>query len=179
MLKDWGVAIDKVVALNLLTGIFTDTGGFRHANVTSDTLEIAAELLRRGARLDLISRFTMSRKDLPKLRVWAMALEHARFDEKRKVVYTVVTAEDLEKAGAREEDLEGVAELLNTIPEAKFSMLLKQRGGEVKGSLRSEPHKGVDVSEIARSFGGGGHKLAAGFKFDGTIEKTESGWRIS
>lgn len=179
MFKDWQVKIDKVIALNLLTGIFTDTGGFRHANVTSTTLEIAAELLRRGARLDLISRFTLSQKDLPQLRVWAMALENARFDEKRKVVYTVVTEGDLEKAGANEADLEGVAELLNTIPEAKFSMLLKQRGGEVKGSLRSEPHKGVDVSEIARSFGGGGHKLAAGFKFKGKIEKTESGWKIS
>jgi len=116
---------------------------------------------------------------LPKLRMWAMALENAHFDEKRQVVYTVVTTEDLAQAGAKEEDLEGVAELLNTIPEAKFSMLLKQRGEDVKGSLRSEPHKGVDVSEIARSFGGGGHKLAAGFKFKGTIEKTENGWRIS
>ena len=133
----------------------------------------------RGARLDLISRFTLSRKDLPKLRMWAMALENAHFDEKRQVVYTVVTTEDLAQAGAKEEDLEGVAELLNTIPEAKFSMLLKQRGEDVNGSLRSEPHKGVDVSEIARSFGGGGHKLAAGFKFKGTIEKTENGWRIS
>lgn len=179
MLKDWAVEIDKAMALDLLTGIFTDTGGFRHANVTAGTLEIAADLLRRGARLDLVSRFTASQKDLPKLRVWAMALDHARFDEKRKVVYTVVTAEDLDKAGAKEEDLEGVAELLNTIPEAKFSLLLKQRGGEIKGSLRSEPHKGVDVSEIARSFGGGGHKLAAGFKFHGKIDKTENGWRIS
>lgn len=179
MLKAWGVEIDKAMALCLLTGIFTDTGGFRHANVTAATLEIAAELLRRGARLDLISRFISSQKDLPKLRVWAMALDNARFDENRRVVYTVVTAEDLQKAEASEEDLEGVVELLNTIPEAKFSMLLKQRGAEVKGSLRSEPYKGVDVSEIARSFGGGGHRLAAGFKFKGTIEKTESGWKIS
>ena len=178
MLKDWQAVIDKATALCLLTGIFTDTGGFRHANVTSDTLEIAADLLRRGARLDLISRFTLSRKDLPKLRMWAMALENAHFDEKRQVVYTVVTTEDLAQAGAKEEDLEGVAELLNTIPEAKFSMLLKQRGEDVKGSLRSEPHKGVDVSEIARAFGGGGHKLAAGFKFKGKIEKTIDGWKI-
>ncbi|OGE77820.1 MAG: hypothetical protein A2751_02110 [Candidatus Doudnabacteria bacterium RIFCSPHIGHO2_01_FULL_46_14] len=179
MLGEWGVEIDKAMALCLLTGIFTDTGGFRHANVTAATLEIAAELLRKGARLDLVSRFTSSQKDLPKLKVWAMALDQARFDEKARVVYTVVTAEDLEKAQASEEDLEGVVELLNTIPEAKFSMLLKQRGSEIKGSLRSEPHKGVDVSEIARSFGGGGHKLAAGFKFKGTIEKTENGWKIT
>ena len=179
MLKYWNEEIDKTMALNLLTGIFTDTGGFRHANVSAQTLEVAAELLRRGAKLDLISRFTFSHKDLPKLRLWALALENARFDESRKVVYTVVTDQDLTKAAAREEDLEGVVELLNTIPEAKFSMLLKQRGGEVKGSLRSEPHKGVDVSEIARSFGGGGHKLAAGFKFKGHIERTGRGWKIS
>lgn len=179
MLKDWGINIDKFIALNLLTGIFTDTGGFRHDNVSSLTLEIAADLLRRGAKLDLISRFTFSQKELPVLRAWALALENARFDPGRKIVYTVITAEDLAKAEAREEDLEGVVELLNTIPEAKFSMLLKQRGGEIKGSLRSEAHKGVDVSEIARAFGGGGHKLAAGFKFKGKVERTEEGWKIT
>lgn len=179
MLRDWGVRIDKFMALNLLTGIFTDTGGFRHANVTARTLEIAAELLRKGAQIDLISRFTFSHQDLPKLRAWAVALENARFDAQRKMVYTVITAEDLAKAQAREEDLDGVVELLNTIPDAKFSMLLKQRGEEIKGSLRSELGRGVDVSEIARAFGGGGHKLAAGFKFKGTIERTPDGWKIT
>lgn len=179
MFKDWGVIIDKYIALNLLTGIFTDTGGFRHANVTSLTFEIAAELLRKGARLDLISRFTSSRKDLPKLRVWALALENTRFDPERKIVYTVVTEQDMVQAQAKEDDLDGVVELLNTIPDAKFSMLLKQRGNEIKGSLRSESYKGVDVSEIARAFGGGGHKLAAGFKFKGKIEKTAEGWKIT
>ena len=179
MLKDWGVEIDKFMALSLLTGIFTDTGGFRHANVTAGIFEIAAELLRRGAKLDLISRFIFSQKDLPKLRAWALALENARFDPARKIVYTVITEEDLAKAQAEEEDLDGVVELLNTLPDAKFSMLLKQRGDEIKGSLRSETYKGVDVSQIARAFGGGGHKLAAGFKFKGKIEKTAEGWKIT
>lgn len=179
MIRQWQVEIDKAMALNLLTGLFTDTGGFRHTNVSPLTLEVAADLLRKGAKLDLVARFTFSQKDLPKLRAWALALEHARFDEARKMVYTVITEDDLVKADAREEDLEGAVELLNTIPEAGFSMVLKQRGDEVKGSLRSEPHKGVDVSEIARSFGGGGHKLAAGFKFKGKIERTEEGWKIT
>lgn len=179
MLKDWRVEIDKLMAMNLLTGIFTDTGGFRHANVSALTMEIAADLLRRGAKLDLIARFTFSQKDLPKLRAWSAAIENARFDSARKMVYTVITEEDLARLGAREEDLDGVVELLNTIPDAKFSMLLKQRGSEIKGSLRSEPDKGVDVSEIARAFGGGGHKLAAGFKFKGKIERTPEGWRIT
>lgn len=177
--RQWQTDIDKSTAMALLTGLFTDTGGFRHANVTATTLEIAADLLRRGAKLDIISRFTFMQKDLPMLRAWALALEHARFDEKRRVIYTVITQDDLEKVGAREEDLDGVVELLNTIPEAKFSMLLRQRGDEIKGSLRSEPYKGVDVSEIARSLGGGGHKLAAGFKFHGKIEKNADGWKIT
>lgn len=179
MLKEWGVTIDRGIALCLLTGIFTDTGGFRHSNVSATTLEIAAELLRAGARLDLISRFTFQTQSLPMLRAWALALEHARFDAERKIIYTVITEEDLQKIGAKEEDLEGVVELLNTIPEAKFSMLLKQRGDEVKGSLRSESYKGVDVSKIAQRLGGGGHKYAAGFQFHGKIEKTSEGWKIS
>ena len=179
MLKNWRLEIDKSMALNLLTGIFTDTGGFRHANVKARTLEVAADLLRKGAKIDLISRFTFSQKDLPQLRLWAIALENARFDEVKKIIYTVVTEEDVAKAQAQEDDLGGMVELLNTIPEAKFSMLLKQRGEDIKGSLRSEPQKGVDVSEIARSLGGGGHKLAAGFKFKGKIIKTDTGWKIT
>jgi len=179
MFLEWGVEITKPIALALLTGIFTDTGGFRHANVTAQTLEVAAELLRKGAKLDLVSRFTFFQKDLPKLRAWAVAIENARFDPERGIVYTVITEEDLRKVSAEEDDLEGIVELLNTVPEAKYSMLLKQRGDEVKGSLRSEVYKGVDVSEIARTFGGGGHKLAAGFKFKGRIERTPEGWKIT
>ena len=179
MLREWDAAIDKLSAQNLLTGIFTDTGGFRHANVSAVTFEVAAELLRRGANLELISRFTFSQKELPKLRAWSIALENARFDRNRKMVYTVITSNELKKVGAKEEDLEGITELLNTIPEASFSMLLKQQGDQIKGSLRSETHKGVDVSQIARAFGGGGHKLAAGFKFKGIIEKTDEGWKIT
>ena len=179
MLESWGAKIDKIIAMNILTGIFTDTGGFRHENVRAETFNVAAELLRKGAKLDLISRFTFSNRELPQLRAWAKAIEHAKFDEERQLVYTVITPEELEEVGASEADLDGVVELLNTIPKARYSMLLKQRGDEVKGSLRSETYKGVDVSKIARAFGGGGHKLAAGFKFKGKIEKTGDGWKIT
>lgn len=179
MLQEWEAEIDKVIAMNLLTGIFTDTGGFRHDNVRAETFNVSAELLRKGAKLDLISRFTFSNKELPQLRAWAKALENAKFDPEREIVYTIITPEDLAEVGANESHLDGVVELLNTIPKARYSMLLKQRGDEIKGSLRSEAYKGVDVSKIARAFGGGGHKLAAGFKFKGKIDKTGDGWRIT
>lgn len=179
LIKFWKVEITKPMAVNLLTGIFNDTGGFRHANTTAQILEIAAELMRTGARIDRISEFFFGKSELPKLRAWAKALENARFDPEQQMVYSIVTEEDLKEVGAEPEDLEGVVSILNTVPEAKFSMILKQRGDEIKGSLRSENYKGVDVAAIARTFGGGGHKLAAGFKLKGKIEKTMDGWKIT
>ncbi len=178
-LKFSKINITKSMAVCLLGGIFGDTGGFRHANTTARVLEIAADLMRRGARIDRIADYYFGRAELPKLRAWAKALENARFDPAQQMVYSIVTETELAEIGADPEDLEGVASVLNTIPEAKYSMLLKQRGDEIKGSLRSESYKGVDVSEIARSYGGGGHKLAAGFKLKGKIEKTPDGWKIT
>lgn len=171
--------ITRPIATNLLAGIFADTGGFRHANTSAEVLEIAATLVRRGARIDRIAETYFGHNKQSKLRAWAKAFENARFDPEQQMLYSIVTEEDLAEIGATSDDLEGVAEMLNTVPEARFSMVLKQRGDRVQGSLRSEEYKGVDVSEIARTFGGGGHKLAAGFKFKGKIERTSEGWRIT
>ena len=74
---------------------------------------------------------------------------------------------------------EGFAETLNTLPEAKFAMFLRQDGDIIKGSLRSDIFKNVDVSQIAKNFGGGGHKLASGFSVAGKLLKDEKGkWKV-
>lgn len=173
------IEIDKDVGTCLLTGIFTDTGGFKHANTSSKALEVAAQLLKRGARIDRIATQTMGHKRPETLKAWAKGLENARFDAKKKMVFSVLTEQDLKEAGASDEDLDGFVELLNNIPQAKFALLLRQDGDLVKGSLRSEPFKGVDVSKIAKSFGGGGHKLASGFKIKGKLIKEGNAWRIN
>lgn len=178
-IKFLGSDITKSIAINLLAGIFFDTGGFRHASTTPEILEIAADLVRRGARIDRIAKQYFGQNELIRLRAWAKAFENARFDEKQKMMYSTVTEEELAEIGARSEHLEGIAEMLNTVPEAKFSMFLKQSGDEIRASLRSENYKGVDVAEIARKFGGGGHRLAAGFKFSGKMEKIKEGWKIT
>jgi bifunctional oligoribonuclease and PAP phosphatase NrnA len=65
------------------------------------------------------------------------------------------------------------------VPGTKFSLVLSERDkGIIKGSLRSEEYKGVDVSQIAHLFGGGGHKLASGFEVKGKIIETPTGWEI-
>jgi nanoRNase/pAp phosphatase (c-di-AMP/oligoRNAs hydrolase) len=77
------------------------------------------------------------------------------------------------------EYFEGLVETLNKVPEAKFALFLKQDGNVVKGSLRSDPHKGTDVKEIAHMFGGGGHKWASGFSVYGQVVKDNDGkWSV-
>jgi len=87
-----------------------------------------------------------------------------------------ITKEDLDELGATSEDISSVAEILNTVSEAKFSLVLaEQEDNKIKGSLRSEWYKNVDVSEIARKLRGGGHRLASGFEVAGKLVKNEEG----
>ncbi len=107
-------------------------------------------------------------------------MENSYYDEKNKIIYSAMTEKDLAEfqslpGGA----FEGFAETLNTMPEAKFAMFLRQDGGIIKGSLRSDSFKDIDVSKIAHIFGGGGHKLASGFSVAGKLVKDEAGkWKV-
>ncbi|MEJ0021701.1 MAG: bifunctional oligoribonuclease/PAP phosphatase NrnA [Candidatus Doudnabacteria bacterium] len=177
-LKFASAEIDKNMATAMLTGIFTDTGGFKHANTSASALEVASELLKKGARIDKIALQTIGKKRPTTIKAWSKGLENARFDPEKKMVFSVLTEDDLKEIGATDEDLDGFVELLNNIPQARFALLLRQDGSVVKGSLRSELNKKVDVSKIAKSFGGGGHKLASGFKINGKLTREGDNWRI-
>ncbi|HLD25875.1 MAG TPA: bifunctional oligoribonuclease/PAP phosphatase NrnA [Candidatus Andersenbacteria bacterium] len=171
--------ITSDMATCLLTGIFTDTGSFMHDSTTPEILKLAAQLMKKGARLSHIAHETYQKKDLPSLRVWGRALSRIVIDQTTGVALSVITAQDLTECGATLDDLAGVVNMLNTLPEAKFALLLTEyEPGKIKGSLRSEPHKDVDVSAIAKRLGGGGHKLAAGFEVPGHIHRQEGMWRI-
>ncbi len=105
---------------------------------------------------------------------------NAQYDPEKKMIYSIITAAELEELGNPPlSTFEGVVENLNKVPEAKFAMFLKQDNDVIKGSLRSETHKGVDVQAIAKSLGGGGHKLAAGFSIIGKLARDASGrWEV-
>ncbi len=175
--------ITKDIATCLLTGIITDTGSFKHSNTQTSTLKAAAELMYKGALVDKIIRNTYKNKNINSLKAWGRAFENSYYDEKRKIVYSVITDRDLREIGELPQAaFDGVAEILNTVPEAKFAMFLRQDGNVIKGSLRSgnEGIKNVDVSKIAHLFGGGGHKQAAGFSVVGKLSKDERGkWKVT
>lgn len=173
------IEINKVMATCLLLGILGDTGMFQHSNTTAKIMGIASALMKKGAPLSRIVETAFTNKDLCALRLWGKAFEKAKINSKNGMITSVLTEKDLHLCNAGTEDIAQVAGILNTVPGTKFSLILSERaGGVVKGSLRSEEYKGVDVSKIAAQFGGGGHKLASGFEIHGRIIETETGWEI-
>lgn len=171
--------ITRDISTFLLLGILADTGSFQHANTTARVMEIASDLLRRGADLGKIIEATFSNKKISTLKLWGRAFEKARIDPKSGAIVTVLTKDDLKELNSSTDDIAQVATILNTVPGTKFALILSEReNGIIKGSLRSEEYKGVDVSAIAKKFGGGGHKLASGFEIKGKIIETEEGWKI-
>jgi bifunctional oligoribonuclease and PAP phosphatase NrnA len=170
------IAISKKIASYLLTGILYDTGAFQHANTSVKVMEISADLMRKGAPMNKIIQATFKNKKLETLKLWGRAMERAQINEKTGAILSFITTEDMRELGVKEDDIGRIAELLNTVVGTKFALVLIEKGqNKIKGSLRSEWYKNVDVSEIAQKLRGGGHRLASGFEIVGKIVKNEEG----
>ncbi len=175
-----GGTITKSMATMLLMGILFDTGGFQHGGVSPQVMEIASELMKKGAPLTRISQIIFTNKNISALKLWGKAFEKAKFNPKNGMLVTAVTKQDIADCHASVEDIYQVTSILSTVPDAKFALVLSERDGNiVRASLRSMEHHGVDVSAIAHQFGGGGHKLASGFELPGNIIETEESWTVA
>ncbi len=173
LLKNADIEITKNIANCLLTGIFTDTGGFQHSNTDSQSLKAAAEFMKKGSRVDKIAKNIFSSKSMAAIKLWGMALSRIKTDPETSMAISYVSKKDIEDLGAKEDDLSGLVNVINTVSDAKFSLLLTESEDyKIRGSLRSEEYSGIDVSRIARSFGGGGHKLASGFEINGDLQNS-------
>jgi len=178
ILKNLPIKITGDIATAILTGIYTDTGGFKHSNTTPVTLEIASELLNYGAKLKTITRSVALNKSLAALRLWGVTLSRIHKNQDLQVISSVITSEDLKKWGATYYDLAGVVNLMNAIPDSKAAILFFETpDGNIRASLRTEKEE-VDVSKIARLFGGGGHKKAAGFTIEAKLKLSGENWEI-
>ncbi len=173
------IKITRNIATFILLGILGDTGMFQHSNTTPRVMEIASHLMRKGAPMTKIVRDTFAHRNIATLKLWGKAFEKAKINPQNGMIVSVLTQKEINDCGAKTEDIAQVAGILNTVPGTKFSLILSEReDGIIKGSLRSEKYKGIDVSQIAAQFGGGGHKLASGFEIQGQIKETKTGWKI-
>jgi len=178
LIQKMKVEVDKNIATALFTGLYTDTGGFKHSNTQPKTLEVASELLKRGARIKLVTRNVSLNKSVPAMKLWGMALSRLHRHPELKIVSSVITRKDLKDCLATYDDIAGVVNLINTIPDSKAAILFFETPeGKIRASIRTEDDK-VDVSRLAAIFGGGGHKKASGFTVEGKLVFNNSGWKI-
>jgi len=173
------IALNSETATALLLGFYGDTGGFRHANTSTNVLRVTSELLKRGGKLKRISDNISGSKSISTLRLWGIALNKLVYNQKIGVSFSVLDYEDIIAAEASEDEVSGLVNLLNSAPESKVALLLYEtENGKLRGSLRTEDDN-IDLSLLARYLGGGGHKKAAGFTIDGKIENKNGKWQVS
>ncbi len=169
----WTVSAN--VATCLLTGVYTDTGGLLHSNTVPAVYRTIAALIRAGARQQEVVTAVFRSAKVSTLRLWGRVLEKISLTDEGGAI-SAVTEGDFRATGADYSELTGAIDYVNAVPGMKFSLVLSERDGKVKGSLRTL-RDDVDVSAMAGKFSGGGHKKAAGFALPGKLQP-EMRWKV-
>lgn len=171
------IKIDKYMATALLTGILSDTMNFTNAATTKDSLKIASELLKYGARTGQVLNNLMQNKNLFALKFWGNILSRTEIHPEHNFAYTAITYEELASAKIEKDDIDGLANFLSSLQDVDFILVLNEEDAQtIKGSLRTTRDH-IDVAKIAKIFGGGGHKKAAGFKVEKNILNNSLDWK--
>ncbi len=172
--RELGVELTPELAEALYIALVTDTGRFQYANTTPKALRLAAELVEAGADVHRVFQGVYENVQFAKLKLLARALDRARVLEGGEIVVSHLLRDDFEAVGATEPYSEGIIDVLRSVEGALVSALIREpprEGGPArKVSLRSSVDE-VDVSAIARKSGGGGHREAAGFSSDLSVDE--------
>ena len=170
-LPEWGYNITKPIAAALLTGIITDTLGFRTSNTNASALRLCAMLLETGVDMTELYMKSMVRKTFPAARYWGAGL--SRLEQKNGMVWATLTLSDRKLAGYSGNDDADLINMISAIEGKKVGMIfVEQSDNHVKISWRAlEP--GIDVSQVAKHFKGGGHAAAAGADIPGGLHEIQ------
>jgi phosphoesterase RecJ-like protein len=172
-IKASGVTLTPEIAEPLFAAIATDTGWFRFASVTEETLNAAAQLVAAGARPHEVFAALYEQNSLARVRLQGRILTNVISHLGGRLLSTSITQADLRAVGAEPTDTEDVINRLLSVAGVEIALLFLELGPqETKVSLRS--HSPVDVCQIAERLGGGGHRAAAGVRFPGPLAAAES-----
>jgi len=171
LLDHMRVPMDADLATCLLTGIVTDTRGFRTNNVTVQVMEAALRLMKAGASLPLITHRGLDRRPTAAMRLWGAALSQLQIGE--RVIWTSIPLAMRRAVGYMGDgDVGLVSFLINSNDADAAAVFVEREDGLIEVGLRATP--GFDVGHVALVFGGGGHALAAGCVLPGPLEKVEA-----
>lgn len=171
-LPKWGYEITKPVAAALLTGIVTDTLGFRTSNTNPSALRLSAQLMETGVDLSNLYMRSLVQKSFPAAKYWGAGL--SGLEQKNGIVWATLTLADRKKAGYGGNDDADLINIISAIDGNKVGMIfVEQSDSHVKISWRALAD-GVDVSKVAKHFQGGGHAAAAGADIPGELNEVKS-----
>ncbi|MBM4425913.1 MAG: bifunctional oligoribonuclease/PAP phosphatase NrnA [Chloroflexi bacterium] len=171
-LPEWGLSITKPIAAALLTGILTDTLGFRTSNITPEAMRQAATLMETGVDMPEIYMKSLVRKTFPAAKYWGAGL--SSLESKHGIVYGTLTLADRKLTGYSGNDDADLINMISAIDGSKVGMVfVEQSDNHVKISWRALA-PGIDVSPIAKHFNGGGHAAAAGADIQGSLSEIKA-----
>jgi phosphoesterase RecJ-like protein len=178
LFRELEIELTPAIAEALYIALVTDTGRFQYTNTTPKSLRLAAELVEAGADLHRIFQGVYESVQFAKLKLLARALERAQVYEGGRLVVSYLLRDDFQEVGAAEPYSEGIIDYLRAVEGADMAVLIREpprSGGPLhRVSLRAS-HDELDVSAIARKSDGGGHRQAAGFTSEASIdENTDS-----
>lgn len=165
-----GVTVDHKMATCLLTGLCTDTGNFSNAATHAQAVDAASHLVASGARFQDILTHVWHNQNVDALKLCGLMLSRLQYNPTYDAATTYLL--ENEAPGGASDLADGMSNFLNAVSSDTDTVLVLRElsGNQVKGSFRSMTR---DVASVAKSFGGGGHKKAAGFTVPGRIKVTE------
>ncbi len=167
-----GLPLDRDMALCLYTSIFTDTGSFRYSNTSPECMRISATLLEAGADPWLVTEHVYESYSFKRLKLLGSVLSDMERSPDTRMAWVVVTEELFQKTGTTAEDTDNFVNFVRSVSGVEVAVLFRQTAQkQYKISLRSKGR--VDLSSLAQSLGGGGHKNAAGSTLDGALEDVQ------
>lgn len=174
VIQELGIHLTPEIAEALYIALVTDTGRFQYTNTTPKALRLAADLVEAGANVHRVFQSVYESVQFAKLKLLARALERAQIYEGGRLVVSYLLRGDFSEVGAAEAYSEGIIDYLRAVEGADMAALIREPprgdGTERRVSLRTSRDE-IDVSAIARKSDGGGHRQAAGFSSNASIEE--------
>ncbi len=174
MFEYFDIEIDSEIGSCILTGIITDTGGFKYSSVTPETFEFTAELLRKGVNVSDIYQRVLETRRKSNFELLRRAMNRLELLEDGKIAFTYINKKDEEEVHAETGDHEGIVENGRSIEGVRVSVFIREKEENIyKVSMRAGNGFNINVSDICYIFGGGGHPRAAGAVVSGTVEQVK------
>jgi bifunctional oligoribonuclease and PAP phosphatase NrnA len=173
LIRALGVRLSVEIATHIYLAILTDTGSFHYSSISPRTFDICRQLLEAGVDPVRVSRQVYDSNSMGRLKLLASVLGGMAFDASNRIAVLYLDHAMARAAGGTYDDTEGLINQPLTVKEVQAVVFFKQVDGDTfRVSMRSKGD--VDIGAVAKEFGGGGHKNAAGCSVTGPIDALKS-----